>query len=55
MIKFKKRIEILDRSIKFAISTIDPSKRKIVGRIMIHFHFFAKRYGFEVIGAVKTI
>ena len=50
--KFKNRIEILDRSIKLAISTIEPSKRKL---LTYHdsFPFFAKRYGFEVIGAVK--
>ena len=50
--KFKKRIELLDESIKLAVSTIDPAKRKL---LTYHdsFPFFAKRYGFEIIGAVK--
>jgi len=50
--KLKNRIELLDELIKLATASINPSNRKL---LTYHdsFPFFAKRYGFEIIGAIQ--
>ena len=50
--QFIKKIEALDEAIKMAIQTIPPSNRRL-----LTYHdswpYFARRYGFQVIGAVQ--
>ena len=50
--QFSKKIEALDQAIKAAIQTIPPKNRRL-----LTYHdswpYFARRYGFQVIGAVQ--
>ncbi len=52
LIKFRQRIESLDKGIKAGVQTIPPGSRKL-----LTYHdswaYFSQRYGFQVIGAVQ--